>query len=521
VKGESEEPRTLPPPAEAQPAKRRALLLVETEGDRPSAEEVPQSDLESDAEHATLPKLDAPPPPSASVPDRENLTGQLIDGRYQVDYVLGVGSMGVVYGARHAAVGKLVALKALRQHLADDAEAVQRFNAEATAATAIGNQHIVETFDFGKLDDGTVYLVMEYLEGRSLADLIEGWAPLAVERVVKIGLQVAEALEAAHRAGIVHRDLKPDNVFLIERGGEPDFVKILDFGIAKFGQSQARLTHAGAIFGTPAYMSPEQALGKETDGRTDVYALGVMLYEMACGRVPFQGENPLSVLALHATETPPPLSSFVADPSSELEAVIQKCLQKEPRERYQDMAELAQDLARLDSGEAVHAPPPSRSADSVRSARAGVPARGRRTWWVLPAVLMLFGSGFGAYLYLRPMPRAAPAIPSVSSPVPLPPALPSASARELVPEVEVALILFPLDARVFRGREDLGPMPVSVKVRPGEPVTVTVERDGYSTRRLTLDGSKTRVVVGLVKRDAERAAPQERPGSLPRAMEDE
>jgi len=167
VRPRSEAEKTLPP-SDPTPAKRRALLLVDAADDeeRQSYDAVLTDD---DLEHVTLPKVESPEPPPSSLSDRENLTGQLIDGRYQIDYVLGVGSMGVVYGARHAAVGKLVAVKALRAHLASDAEAIQRFNAEATAATSIGNQHIVETFDFGRLEDGSAYLVMEYLEGRRCA----------------------------------------------------------------------------------------------------------------------------------------------------------------------------------------------------------------------------------------------------------------------------------------------------------------------------------------------------------------
>jgi serine/threonine-protein kinase len=490
-------------------------------------------------DHATLPKLDSSPEPPtpSSLSDKENLTGQLIDGRYQVDYVLGVGSMGIVYGARHAAVGKLVAIKALRAHLADDAEAIQRFNAEATAATSIGNQHIVETFDFGRLPDGTAYMVMEYLEGRSLAELIEGWSPLALERITKIGVQIAEALNAAHLAGIVHRDLKPDNVFMCEREGDPDFVKILDFGIAKFGVSQARLTQAGAVFGTPAYMAPEQALGRATDGRTDIYALGVMLYEMACGRVPFQGENAIAVLSMHANETPEPLSARKPDVSPELEAIVHKCLQKDPEARYGTMAELAADLARLASGMPVRAesrpvivasPAPAPVEEMVTLPEIAPipltspsPGGGGGVPWPLVLLLLVAVAG-GAYWFSRH--RTPNAVPSVAQaePKPLPPPLPSATELDDgAPEREVALVLFPLDARVFLGDQDLGQMPVSVKVKDGHPLKVRIVRDGYWTRKLTLDGSKKRVVIGLVKRSEakpEAADDDEPAGALPRSM---
>jgi serine/threonine-protein kinase len=538
-RGESE--KTLPP-SNPTPAKRRALLLVEGADDeeRQSYDAV-LTDEDLEQEHATLPKLESPEPPPSSVSDKENLTGQLIDGRYQIDYVLGVGSMGIVYGARHAAVGKLVAIKALRAHLASDAEAIQRFNAEATAATSIGNQHIVETFDFGRLPDGAAYMVMEYLEGRSLAELIEDFSPLPLERITKIGVQIAEALNAAHLAGIVHRDLKPDNIFLCERENDPDFVKILDFGIAKFGVSQARLTQAGAVFGTPAYMSPEQALGKATDGRTDVYALGVMLYEMACGRVPFSGENAIAVLSMHANEEVEALSLRKPDVSPELEAIVNKCLQKDLEARYVSMAELAADLARLAAGMPVRAEarpevalPPSTSQEDVVtlpeitplsspvSAQAPQSTGGGGVPWPLVLVLLVLVAG-GAYWFSRHRAPSTAAATTEAQPKPLPPPLASAAETDDgAPEREVALVLFPLDARVMLGDKDLGQMPVSVKVREGNPVKVRIVRDGYWTRKLTLDGNKKRVVVGLVKRDDSKTNPNadddDPPGALPRSV---
>jgi eukaryotic-like serine/threonine-protein kinase len=533
VRPRTESEKTLPP-SNPTPAKRRALLLVEGADDeeRQSYDAVlTDDDLQS--EHATLPKLESPEPPPSSVSDKENLTGQLIDGRYQIDYVLGVGSMGIVYGARHAAVGKLVAIKALRAHLASDAEAIQRFNAEATAATSIGNQHIVETYDFGRLPDGTAYMVMEYLEGRSLAELIEDFSPLSLERITKIAVQIAEALNAAHLAGIVHRDLKPDNIFLCERETDPDFVKILDFGIAKFGVSQARLTQAGAVFGTPAYMSPEQALGKATDGRTDVYALGVMLYEMTCGRVPFSGENAIAVLSMHANEEPEALSLRKPDVSPELEAIVNKCLLKDLEGRYVSMAELAADLSRLAAGMPVRAEarpnvalPPATSQEDVVTlpeiapASAPVPlsTAGRGVPWPLVLVLLVLVAG-GAFWFSRHRAPSASLGTTEAQPKPLPPPLASAAETDDgAPARDVALVLFPLDARVLLGDKDLGQMPVSVKVKDGYPVKVRIVRDGYWTRKLTLDGSKKRVVVGLVKRDESPNADDDAPGTLPRSV---
>ncbi|HEY6077306.1 MAG TPA: serine/threonine-protein kinase [Polyangiaceae bacterium] len=542
VRPRSDSEKTLPPSGPV-PARKRSLLLLE--GEEEEEEELTtvydavltEADLahDSEVEHITLPKVEPPEPPPSSLSNKENLTGQLLDGRYQIDYVLGVGSMGVVYGARHADVGKLVAVKALRQHLASDAEALQRFRAEATAATSIGNQHIVETFDFGRLEDGTAYMVMEYLEGRSLAELIDGWAPLTVPRITKIGVQIAEALSAAHLVGIVHRDLKPDNVFLCEREGDSDFVKILDFGIAKFGVSQARMTQAGAVFGTPAYMSPEQALGKATDGRTDIYALGVMLYEMACGNVPFQGDSAIAVLSLQANVTPVPLATRQADVSPELDAIVSKCLQKEAEARYSSMAELAADLARLASGMPVRAearpevamPTATRQEDVVTLpefvAPASTPAPSSGVPWPLVLLLLVMVAGVAYAVSWYRAPRSSEPVLVQSPPKPLPPALPSAQeVDDGAPEIEVALVLFPLDARVFLADKDLGQMPVSVKVREGHALKVRVVRDGYWTRKLTLDGTKKRLVVGLVKRDEGKANPNtdddEPPGALPRSV---
>jgi eukaryotic-like serine/threonine-protein kinase len=536
VRPRTESEKTLPP-SNPTPAKRRALLLVEGADDDRESYDAVLTDDDLEGEHATLTKLESPEPPPSSVSEKENLTGQLLDGRYQIDYVLGVGSMGIVYGARHAAVGKLVAVKALRAHLASDAEAIQRFNAEATAATSIGNQHIVETYDFGRLPDGTAYMVMEYLEGRSLAELIEGWSPLPLERITKISVQIAEALNAAHLAGIVHRDLKPDNIFLCERDGDADFVKILDFGIAKFGVSQARLTQAGAVFGTPAYMSPEQALGKATDGRTDVYALGVMLYEMACGRVPFSGENAIAVLTQHANEEPEALSKRKPDVSPELEAIVDKCLSKDTEARYGSMAELAADLSRLATGMPVRAearaavalPPATAQEDVVTlpeiapaSAAAPLSVAERGVPWPL-VLLLLIVVGGAAYWFSRHRPSGVLPSATEAQPRPLPPPLASAvDADDGAPEREVALVLFPLDARVLLGDKDLGQMPVSVRVKDGVPLKVRIVRDGYWTRKLTLDGTKKRVVIGLVKRDESKTNPNgdddDPPGALPRSV---
>jgi tRNA A-37 threonylcarbamoyl transferase component Bud32 len=288
----------------------------------------------------------------APAEDADPLIGQLVDGRYRIEALLGKGGMGLVYRARHQVLGKQLALKVLKPEVSRDADVMARFQREAQSASAIGSPHICDVSDFGALADGSTYFVMEFLDGPSLtAAMKEG--PIQPARVIDIARQLCEALGAAHARGIVHRDLKPDNVHLVKRGSESDFVKVLDFGIAKVaGGADKKLTQAGQIFGTPHYMSPEQCSGRDVDQRTDVYALGVMLYEMACGHVPFDADTLMGVLTKHVYELPIPpheLTPKVAI-SAGLEAVILKCLAKRPEDRYATMIALREDLDQLGRG---------------------------------------------------------------------------------------------------------------------------------------------------------------------------
>lgn len=292
-----------------------------------------------------LPKL-----PSIA-PDKDPLIGTVIQGRYRVIAQIGEGGMGVVYVAEHVEIEKRVALKVLRDDFSKRPEVVARFRQEARSAGRIGNAHIVDVTDFGQLENGGVYFVMEHLQGRGLNDLIR-CERIGVERGVYIVVQIARALKAAHKLGIVHRDLKPENIFLVENDEEKDFVKILDFGIAKISDRDSegqRLTKTGMIFGTPEYMSPEQAAGKSLDQRVDIYALGCIMFEMFTGRVPFEGETFMAVLTQHMFEPPPALEEVNPDidiPES-VKDVIHKAMAKDKEERYSDMLELAEELERL------------------------------------------------------------------------------------------------------------------------------------------------------------------------------
>ncbi|HEU0032652.1 MAG TPA: protein kinase [Kofleriaceae bacterium] len=259
---------------------------------------------------------------------------------------LGEGGMGSVYLAEHPQIGKKVALKVLHAEFSSNADVTQRFFHEAKAVNDIGHPNIVDIVDYGRIQQPgsqeLVYFIMEYLHGQSLSQVIRNDAPLPPERALGIALQVADALAASHKCGIVHRDLKPDNIMLLSRGRERDFVKLLDFGIAKLENAAAgsHRTRTGIVMGTPAYMSPEQCEGRgRIDHRTDVYALGIVLYEMLVGRVPFIGEGYGEILVQHLTQPAIPPSQFrMINPH--VEAVVMKALEKRPENRFPTMDEM-------------------------------------------------------------------------------------------------------------------------------------------------------------------------------------
>jgi serine/threonine-protein kinase len=258
-------------------------------------------------------------------------------GNYVIRSQVGEGGMGVVYVAEHPQISRRVAVKVLHPDRAQSPELVHRFFNEARAASEIHNEHIVEVLDFGRLDDTAPYLVMEWLEGQSLAGLLRVEPRLPPARAARIVRGVCQALRAAHGKGVVHRDLKPDNVFLVPREGEPDFVKVLDFGIAKLVTPKAAAdfqTQTGAIMGTPAYMSPEQCRGaKDVDHRTDIYSVGVMAYQMLTGRLPFVADSLGELLFKHLGETPPAPEALVPSLPAGLAAIVARTLAKDPGQR--------------------------------------------------------------------------------------------------------------------------------------------------------------------------------------------
>ena len=285
--------------------------------------------------------------------DHQELVGTTLSGRYTITRKVGQGGMGAVYEATHMLIGKRVAVKVLLDKYAKREALVARLEKEARLASSIGHEHIVDITDFGITEDGRNFVVMEFLEGESLAECLQREVRLPERRVLQIGQQAASALSAAHDKGVVHRDIKPENIFLLRRK-DNDFVKVVDFGISKSlhtGSGEAstpRLTQTGMVLGTPLYMSPEQARGEEDlDQRIDVYALGVILYEMVTGQVPFQGSNSLNIIARVINEDPRPPRELRPDLSRELEAVILHAMAKDRNARYPSCDALSADLSAL------------------------------------------------------------------------------------------------------------------------------------------------------------------------------
>jgi hypothetical protein len=300
--------------------------------------------------------------------------GQTV-GNYTITARLGEGGMGTVFLAQHPVIGSKVALKAIHPEYARSPEVVSRFVNEARAVNQIGHDHIIDIHDFGTTPAGDFYFIMEYLNGEMLSDQRGRQIVFSPARALNIVAQVADALAASHERGVIHRDLKPDNIFLITRDGKPDFVKVLDFGLAKLttvsGAVPAYTTGAGIVMGTPYYMSPEQCEGRaELDHRSDVYSLGVILFEMLTGQVPFAGEGYGEVMTKHISLPPPAVRKFVPELPVVLDAILSRALAKDPDARFQTMAEFREVLL---STESALAPPPAPVAERERAPSGALP----------------------------------------------------------------------------------------------------------------------------------------------------
>jgi serine/threonine-protein kinase len=386
--------------------------------------------------------------------------GDVLAEKYCVERVLGSGGMGVVVAARHLRLEERVAIKFLHPDALTNAEAVARFEREARAAAKIKSEYVARVSDVGTLDNGCPYMIMEYLEGEDLAEWVQQRGPLAIDQAVEFILQTCEAMAEAHGLGIVHRDLKPANLFCIRRADGLLSIKVLDFGISKIASGPGLdMTRADAVMGSPLYMSPEQMLSaRSVDARSDIWSMGVILYELISGRAPFRGENLPEVCMSIASQPTPPLRATRPDTPSNLDAVLAKCLQKDRKKRYSNVAELAAALAPFGPkrarasvdritriigsaglSESALALPPSSNPSSEPSGPATMAswgqtaARGRRHRVGLLGIAAVAGLGVGAIAttWVLQKPPAEMAVPSLDGAAqagrPLEPGLGSAS----------------------------------------------------------------------------------------------
>jgi serine/threonine-protein kinase len=376
-----------------------------------------------------------PPPPCTLEP------GTVV-GEYCIDQKLGDGGMATVYGATHPLIGKKAAIKVMSPTLSADAAAVARFALEARAVNRIGHPNIVDVFSFGRLTDGRSYFVMEWLQGETLYERMwKQHGPLPLPDVLNILDQICDALEATHEKGIIHRDLKPANVFLSPVRGRPEEVKLLDFGVAKLAERDGGpgWTSVGSVVGTPEYISPEQARGKDVDARTDLYSLGVIAYEMVLGRQPFISDNPADAIQMHLCARPPKPSILWKRIPPRLEALLLKLLAKDPDERA-SLGEVRETLAALK-------PMVSLALDRVADAPSPLPSppRNRHAFRLAAVALTFMGLALAIY---KPSKLRAQQTPPVATTAPVAP------VRSLRTATDSASVTHPPTRRVKKRRRD-------------------------------------------------------------------
>jgi hypothetical protein len=443
----------------------------------------------------------------------------MLDEKYRLDQLLDVGGMGAVYLGTHTKLQKQVAIKVLRRELAQIPDMIERFQREAIAASRIGHENIVDVSDLGTGLDGSPFLVMEYLNGHTLAARIRHGGAMAIPTACSIAREILAAVSAAHRAGIIHRDLKPENVFIV-RGTRGESIKILDFGISRIMEAQGessgehRLTYTGQVMGTPYYMAPEQAAGRSDLGPpVDVYATGVILYEMLSGVVPFAAGNYNTIIYKVLAGEYEPLSSRLTGVPAALEGIVARAMALQPEARFASADELAAALEPFAHGGAIGAPytpvpgpgpyPPAltpRPSQAPTTARDAAPARSRARWfWLAAAVIALGGAAAAAALLAsqgtdEEEPPAVASSPPQAAPAPAPPPQPS-----IVIRVEAE----PPDAVITA---DGAPVTGGELVRPrssDRTVEIAVSRDGYLSKTRTVPLAESRTVEVIL----EKAAP--------------
>lgn len=416
--------------------------------------------------------------------EHDPLIGATLGGLYIVERLIGEGGMGRVYEATHTHLGKAYAVKVLSENRVNKPDAVERFLREAKAASRIEHDHIVKVVNFDKHDEHGVFIVMELLEGEDLADRLER-GPLEIDEAVEIATQTGDALEAAHDAGIVHRDLKPENIFITQKKGR-DFIKVLDFGISKIkspDHTDVKLTATDQIVGTPLYISPELARGvAAVDHRTDIYALGVIVYEMVTGTPPFAGQNHFQLLYKHGNESPDPPSQRGgrAKIPAHVESAILRALEKQPSDRFSSMKGFS---------------------DALQGPTA--PVHGKKIGLAIVAGVLAVAAALAFALWptsVAHAPGPVPATPAPTTPTPEEPAEVAEVADAPVP-ARVQLNSTPRGAWVRVNGEKRGKTPLTLELPKGSRTTVRFSLEGYQAKdhRLVVENDET-VSVRLRKR---------------------
>jgi len=453
-------------------------------------------------------------------------------GSYVIRAKAGEGGMGTVYAAEHAVLGRRVAIKVLQPEMSSDRSVVARFFNEARMASSIRHPSIVEVHDFGYLPEGSAYIVMEYLEGESLAARRRRLGRLDPLRSLTYARQIAGGLAAAHELGIVHRDLKPDNVFVVcdPEVASGERVKLLDFGVAKLERAcDMSLTQAGSVIGTPAYMAPEQCRGTEqVDARADLYALGCVLFELVCGRPPFVIDGAAELMAHHLYFDPPSPRELAPGLPAPIEALVMRLLHKQPAQRVQTARELIEEIDRVisiasDEAERVTviaaAVEPTTPASTTLSSATGVASARTRaggSWLAAAAVIASGAAGFGLYLASHAAPDRAPTaaaapIAVVMTPAPrvtAPPPTPAEPER-----VQLRLTSRPSGATVKLGDRVVGTTPYRADVARGHDVRAfVIEHAGYEPATVSVPTDRNdEVFVDLHARPSPQRAAKPAP----------